>query len=115
MKENEILPPKEHINSNKTYKNSQNLALRILVVLIFLGGTFLLIKLFPGIRPIKTDQFIEIVDAAGYTANDTSTTLSQNWKVGSMLKEAYRLTMIISKWILLLWIQQKVLMYYLIV
>lgn len=89
MKENEILPPKEHINSNKTYKNSQNLALRILVVLIFLGGTFLLIKLFPGIRPIKTDQFIEIVDAAGYTANDTSTTLSQNWKVGSMLKEAY--------------------------
>lgn len=49
----------------------------------------MLIKLFPGIRLIKTDQFIEIVDAAGYTANDTSTKLSQNWKVGSMLKEAY--------------------------
>ena len=40
MKEKEILPPEEHINSNKTNKNNRNLALRILVVLILLGGTF---------------------------------------------------------------------------
>lgn len=91
--EKEILPPEEYVKSSEMNRNSRNpalkVAIRFLFVLIFLGGTFLSIKLFPGIRPIETDYFIEIVGAAGYTANDTSTELSQSWKVGSMLKEAY--------------------------
>ncbi len=91
--EKEILPPEEYVKPNEMNGNSRNpalkAALRLLVILIFLGGTFLSIKLFPGIRPIETDRFIEIVGAAGYTANDTSTELSRSWRVGSMLKEAY--------------------------
>lgn len=87
-----ILPPEEYVKPNETNRSSQNpalkAALRLFIILIFLCGTFLSIKLFPGIRPIGTDQFIEIVGAAGYTANDTSKELSQSWKVGSMLKEA---------------------------
>ncbi len=90
--EMEILPPEEYVKPNEMNRNSRNpalkVSLRLLVILIFLGGTFLSIKLFPGIHPIETGHFIEIVGAAGYTANDTSTELSKSWKVGSMLKEA---------------------------
>ena len=93
LEEKETLPPEEYVKSNERNRNSRNpalkAALRLLAILIFLGGTFLSIKLFPGIRPIDTDHFVEIVRAAGYTAKDTSTELSQSWKVGSMLKEAY--------------------------
>lgn len=90
--EKEILPPEEYVQPSERNTNRRSpalkLAFRVLFVLVFLGGTFLSIKLFPGIRPIETGDFIEIAGAAGYTAHDTSTELSQDWKVGSMLKEA---------------------------
>ena len=93
--EKEILPPEEYVKPNDRNGNSPNPILRVVlrfsVILIFLGGTFLSIKLFPGIRPIEAEHFIEIASTAGYTVNDTSTELSQSWKVGSMLKEAYSL------------------------
>ena len=91
--EEEILPPEEYVKPEEMNRNTRNpalkVALRIIVVAVVLGGTFLAIKLFPGIHPIGTDRFVEITSTAGYTANDTTTELSQSWKVGSMLKEAY--------------------------
>lgn len=90
--EEEILPPEEYVKPEEMNRNTRNpalmIALRIIVVVAVLGGTFLAIKLFPGIHPIGTDRFIEITSTAGYTVNDTTTELSQSWKVGSMLKEA---------------------------
>jgi hypothetical protein len=65
------------------------LAFRIIVIAVALSSIFLRAKLFPDIHPIGTERFIETAGAAGYTANDTTAELSQSWRVGSMLKEAY--------------------------
>lgn len=91
--EEEILPPEEYVKPEEMNRNTRNpaltIALRIIAVVLVLGGTFLAIKLFPGTHSVGTDRFIEITSTAGYTVNDTTTELSQSWKVGSMLKEAY--------------------------
>lgn len=93
--EEEVLPPEEYVEPEERNKDTRNpvvkIALRVIAVVLVLGGIFLAIKLFPNVRPIETSRFIEVVGAAGYTVTDTTSELSQSWKVGSMLKEAYSL------------------------
>ena len=93
--EKEVLPPEEYVKPEELNRDTRNpvlmIALRVIVIVLVLGGIFLAIKLFPSVRPIETSRFIEIIGAAGYTATDTTSELSQSWKVGSMLKEAYSL------------------------
>lgn len=90
--EEEILPPEEYVMSNEVksanQKPTHTIIRRVIVIAVSLGCVFLGIKLFPGIRPIETTRFIEIVEEAGYTTSDTTEELSQTWKVGSMLEEA---------------------------
>lgn len=91
--EEEYLPPEEYAETEESNSKSQRLVItvasRIIIIAVILCGIFLSVKLFPGIQPIETDKFIEIAEKSGYTVNDTTANLSQDWKVGSMLKEAY--------------------------
>ncbi|MGI6262063.1 MAG: DUF3592 domain-containing protein [Acutalibacteraceae bacterium] len=91
--EEEILPPEEYVKPEEMKRNTRSpfltITIRIIVIVVVLGGTILSIKLFSGIHPIETGRFLEITSTAGYTATDTTAELSQSWKVGSMLKQAY--------------------------
>lgn len=91
--EEEYLPPEEYAETEESNSKSQRLVItvasRIIIIAVILCGIFLSVKLFPGIHSIGTDKFIEIAEKSGYTVNDTTANLSQDWKVGSMLKEAY--------------------------
>ena len=46
-----------------------------------------MLRIFDSGQSIETDDFIEIIEGAGYTTNDTTSKLRQDLKVGSMLKE----------------------------
>lgn len=91
--EEEYLPPEEYAEPEESNSKPQRpvitIASRVIFIAVVLCGIFLSIKLFPGIHSIGTDKFIEIAEKSGYTVNDTTANLSQDWKVGSMLKEAY--------------------------
>lgn len=90
--EGEELPPEEYVKPEDVKQSSRNsgkfILLRIVLGIIFVGGIILSSKLFPGIHPVDTEQFIQVVRNEGYAATDTTSELSQNWKVGSMMKEA---------------------------
>ena len=90
--EGEMLPPEEYIKPEDVKQSSRNsgkfILLRIVLGIIFVGGIILSTKLFPGIQPVDAEQFVEVVVAEGYTTTDTTSELSQNWKVGSMMKKA---------------------------
>ena len=90
--EEEILPPEEYIAPEiikKEPKSSTKMIVRnIVITVIALCAVFLSIKLFSGTQEVDTDRFKEVVENAGYTTTDTTYELSQNWKVGSMMKEA---------------------------
>lgn len=66
--EEEILPPEEYADPKEMKRNISSpaiaIALRIAVVSVVLGITFLSIKLSPGARPAGTDRFIEIATEA---------------------------------------------------
>ncbi len=90
--EEEILPPEEYVSPEEMKKTNPKpilaIVFRIAAVSVVLGGMSLATKLFPGIRPIGIDHFVEVVEDAGHTTSDTTKELSQDWKVGSMLEEA---------------------------
>lgn len=64
---------------------------RIVMAAVVLGGIMLATKRFPGIQPIGTDRFMEVMREEGYTTVNTAEELKQSWKVGSMLEEAVSL------------------------
>ncbi|MEG1725804.1 MAG: DUF3592 domain-containing protein [Anaerovoracaceae bacterium] len=88
----EILPPEEYVQpeerKNSTQKTAVVIIRRIIIIVVSLVCIFGGIKLFPGIKPIETDLFIQTAEGSGYKITDTTSELSQSWKVGSMLKEA---------------------------
>lgn len=90
--EEEVLPTEEYVKPEEVKRSSRNsgkaIILRLVLGAAVVGGIILSTKLFPGIQPVDTDRFIEVVRAEGYTTTDTTSELSQNWKVGSMMKEA---------------------------
>lgn len=90
--EEEYLPPEEYAEPEESNSKPQRpvikIALRVVIIAVILCGIFLSVKLFPGIQPIGTDKFIEIAEKYGYSVSDSTANLSQDWKVGSMLKEA---------------------------
>ena len=90
--EEEILPPEEYVSpeerKNMASKPSASIGRRIVVGMIVFVCIFLGIKCFSGVRSIDAEEFSELVQEAGYITTDTTETLSQEWKVGSMLKEA---------------------------
>lgn len=92
LQEEEILPPEEYVSpeerKNMASKPSAFIGRRIVVGMIVFVCIFLGIKWFSGVRSIDAEEFSEIVQEAGYITTDTTETLSQEWKVGSMLKEA---------------------------
>lgn len=69
-------------------KPSASIGRRIVVGMIVFVCIFLGIKYFSGVRSIDAEEFSEIFQEAGYITTDTTETLSQEWKAGSMLKEA---------------------------
>ncbi len=90
--EEEVLPPEEYAEQkegkNVSWNPAASVAGRIIVVVIGIGGIFLLRNLFPGVQAVDAEQFQKIAEADGYITTDTSDELRQSWKVGSMLKEA---------------------------
>lgn len=93
--EEEILPPEEYVDATTIQKAPKGIPIiimqRVIPLLIFIGIFFLSRNLFPGTRAIGTDQFIDTVEANGYTTTDTTNKLQQEWKVGSMLQNAVSL------------------------
>lgn len=90
--EEEVLPPEEYVKPEEVKRSSRNsgksILLRIALAIAVVGVIILSTKLFPGTQAVDAEQFIEVVEAEGYTTSDTTDELSQSWKVGSMLKEA---------------------------
>lgn len=84
--EEEYVSPEER--KNMASKPSASIGRRIVVGMIVFVCIFLGIKCFSGVRSIDAEEFSELVQEAGYITTDTTETLSQEWKVGSMLKEA---------------------------
>lgn len=69
-------------------KSAQLIVRKIVITAVVLCGIFLTMKLFPGSKEIGTERFREVAASAGYMTMDATDELRQNWKVGSMLKEA---------------------------
>lgn len=90
--EKEELPPEEYVKPDEIKRNSRNsgnaLFVRLAVGVVAVVVIILSAKLFPGIQVADTERFIDVVEAEGYTTTDTTDKLSQDWKVGSMMKEA---------------------------
>ena len=94
-KREEVLPSKRYVKPKERkldFKNSgKAMLLRLALAAVVLGVIMLSNKLFPGIQTVDAERFIEVVEAEGFTTTDTTHDLSQNWKVGSMMKRAVSL------------------------
>ena len=90
--EEEELPPEEYVKPEEIKQNSRNTGKAFLIRLalgaVVLGAIILSTKLFPGTTGVETKKFVEVVEAKGYTTADTTSELSQSWKVGSMMEKA---------------------------
>lgn len=91
--ENEKLTEKEATKGREKARQRIFLTIicRIVMAAVVLGGIMLATKRFPGIQPIGTDRFMEVMREEGYTTVNTTEELKQSWKVGSMLEEAVSL------------------------
>ena len=90
--EKEELPPEEYVQLEKSKETSKPfvkvMVRRIIPTILILGVILLSIKLFPGTQSVSAEQFENTAEEAGYTTADTTEKLRQEWRVGSMLKEA---------------------------
>lgn len=87
--EEEVLPPEEYVKPEKNVKKfGKSIIHRIIVFAIVCGSIISFGKLFPAPYIGNAEQFKNIVEKEGYMTIDTTDELSQEWKVGSMLKEA---------------------------
>ena len=88
----EELPPEEYVDPGTVEQvpkcSVRPLLLRLIVSVIFVVATILSIKFFPGTRSVDPEQFQSAAESKGYVTMDTTEKLRQDWRVGSMLKEA---------------------------
>ncbi len=90
--EKEELPPEEYItpyNDTKKPKSvSKAFVLKIASIVVVLGVIMISIKFFPGTKSVDVQTFRAFADAAGYVTENSTTKLSEEWRVGSMLVES---------------------------
>ena len=90
--EEEELPPEEYVKPEERKQNSRNTGkaflFRLALGAVVLGAIILSTKLFPGTQAVGVEKFVDVVEAKGYTTADTTSELSQSWKVGSMMEKA---------------------------
>lgn len=90
--EAEKLPPEEYIEPNNEEKKQKPISVTIVQRFVFtvIAVVFILLsmKLFPETKAIDAEAFSKAAEAAGYTTNDTTEKIRQEWRVGSMLTEA---------------------------
>lgn len=90
--EKEELPPEEYVEPGTVARtpklSARHLLLRLIVPIIFVAAIMLSIRFFPGTKAVDPEQFRNAAEAKGFTTVDTTEKLRQDWRVGSMLKEA---------------------------
>lgn len=90
--EKEELPPEEYVDP-ETVESAPKFSVRLLLLRLVVPAIFavvliLSIRLFPGTKAVNPEQFQSAAESKGYVTVDATEKLRQDWRVGSMLKEA---------------------------
>lgn len=90
--EGEALPPEEYVKPETIKYKSRNtfkaFLIRLALGAVVVCAIILSSKLFPGIKAVDAEKFIDVVEAKGYSTSETTDELRQSWKVGSMMEKA---------------------------